>query len=40
MSDTVIILQDECILAAEGKEGRIPKVSRSSGSRWTVTVIL
>ena len=28
MSDTVIILQDECILAAEGKEGRIPKVSQ------------
>ena len=28
MSDTVIILQDECILAAEGKEGRTPKVSQ------------
>ena len=28
MSDTVIILQDECILAAEGKEGRTPKVSK------------
>ena len=26
MSDTVIILQDECILAAEVKEGRTPKV--------------
>jgi len=28
MSDTVIILQDECILAAEGKEGKAPKVSQ------------
>lgn len=26
MSDTVIILQDECIIAATGKEGRIPKI--------------
>lgn len=26
MSDTVIILQDECIIAATGKEGRVPKI--------------
>lgn len=26
MSDTVIILQDECILAAEGKAGKTPKI--------------
>lgn len=28
MSDTVIILQDECILAAEGKAGKSPKIQK------------
>ena len=27
MSDTVIILQDECIIAATGKEGKVPKIT-------------
>ena len=29
MSDTVIVLQEECILAASGKAGRRPKISRT-----------
>lgn len=29
MSDTVIVLQEECILAASGKAGRKPKISRT-----------
>ena len=28
MSDTVIVLQDECILAAEGKAGKSPKIQK------------
>ena len=29
MSDTVIVLQEECILAASGKAGRKPKISKT-----------
>ncbi len=28
MSDTVIVLQDECILTASGKSGRTPKIEK------------
>lgn len=30
MSDTVIVLQDECILTASGKAGKLPKIDRVS----------
>ena len=28
MSDAVIVLREECILAAEGKAGRTPKITK------------
>lgn len=29
MSDAVIVLREECILAAEGKAGRMPKITKA-----------